>query len=107
MIRFFLDHSADAVKNAAVAVAFAERIRTALRAFVEYRRAHPEFAEQLQEQADSTLRYFSHEGNLKWVNLILWAGASQLTRGAKPVNPHGAILRATQVHWRRTAIAGM
>jgi hypothetical protein len=56
-------------------------VRTALRPFLEYKRAHPELAASLQEQADRALRHFSYEGDLKWVSLLLWAGASPRTRG--------------------------
>lgn len=81
MIRFFLENGADVVTGAPFAVAFREKIRTALRTFVEYKKAHPELAPQLQEQADRVLRHFCYEADLKWVNLLLWAGANPRSRG--------------------------
>jgi ankyrin repeat protein len=81
MIRFFLENGADVVAGAPFAVAFREKIRTALRPFVEYKRTHPELATQLQEQADRALRHFCYEGDLKWVSLLLWAGANPRTCG--------------------------
>jgi hypothetical protein len=81
LIRFFLDRNADVLEGRPFAVAFGERIRTALRPFVDYRRAHPELANQLQEQLDCALRYFSGEGDLKWVSLLMWAGGDPRSRG--------------------------
>jgi hypothetical protein len=81
LIRFFLDHDADVLEGRPFAVAFGERIRTALRPFVDYRRAHPEVATQLQQQLDFALRYFCGEGDLKWVSLLMWAGGDPRSRG--------------------------
>ena len=81
LIRFFLDHGADPVKGRPFAEAFGARVRTALRPFVEYKRAHPDLASQLQEQLDCALRYFSGEGDLKWVSLLMWAGGDPRSRG--------------------------
>ena len=80
-IRFFLDHGADVITGAPFAVAFREKVRTSLRPFVEYKKTHPELAPALQEQADRALRHFCYEGDVKWVSLLLWAGASPRTRG--------------------------
>jgi ankyrin repeat protein len=81
MIRYFLDHGADTVEGRPFAEAFGAKVRTALRAFVEYRRVHPELATTLQEQLDCSLRHFCCEGNLKWVSLLIWAGADARSRG--------------------------
>jgi len=81
MIRFFLDHGADVLTNTPFAVAFREKIRTALRPFVDYKKAHPEEEPALQEQADRALRHFSGEGDMKWISLLLWAGANPRSRG--------------------------
>jgi ankyrin repeat protein len=80
-IRFFLEHGADVITGAPFAVAFREKVRTSLRPFVEYKKAHPEVAPALQEQADSALRHFCGAGDLKWISLLLWAGANPRTRG--------------------------
>jgi ankyrin repeat protein len=81
MIRFFLENGADVITGAPFAVAFREKIRTALRPYVEYKKAHPELASGLQEQADRALRHFCNEGDLKWLSLLLWAGANPRSRG--------------------------
>jgi hypothetical protein len=81
IIRFFLDHDADVLEGRPFAVAFRERVRTALRPFADYRRAHPELATQMQEQLDCALRYFCGQGDLKWVSLLMWAGGDPRSRG--------------------------
>jgi Ankyrin repeats (3 copies) len=81
IIRFFLDHGADFVQGSPFAVAFGERIRTAIAAWRECREKHPEFASQLQEQADRALRHFCEKEDLKWVSLLMWAGADPRSSG--------------------------
>jgi hypothetical protein len=81
IIRFFLEHGADPVEEAPFAVAFSQKIRTALGVFVECKRAHPELAAALQEQADCALRYFCDKGDMKWISLLLWAGANPRSLG--------------------------
>jgi Ankyrin repeats (many copies) len=83
IIRFFLDHGADFISGSPFAEAFGARIRTALRPFMECKQMHPELAPQLQDQADSALRYFCREGNLKWISLMLWVGANPRAAGPK------------------------
>jgi ankyrin repeat protein len=81
IIRFFLDHGADPLAGSPFAVAFREKIRTALGVFGQLKRSRPELSTALQEQADSALRYFCDEGDVKWVSLMLWAGASPRSLG--------------------------
>lgn len=81
VFRFFLERGADPTADAPFAEAFAEKIRTSLRAFVEYKTAHPDQAAALQAQADSALRHFAREGDEKWVSLMLWAGADPRSLG--------------------------
>jgi hypothetical protein len=81
LIRFFLGHGADPLAGNPFAEAFGAKVRTALRPFIDYKRAHPELAAQLQEQLDCALRHFCGEGDLKWVSLLLWAGADPRSRG--------------------------
>lgn len=78
---FFLEHGADVVTGSPFAVAFGEKVRTALRPYVDYKKAHPELAQEMQEQADRALRHFASEGNLKWISLMMWAGADPRSRG--------------------------
>jgi hypothetical protein len=81
IIRYFLDHGADFISDSPFAVAFGERIRTALGPWKECREKYPDFAPQLQEQADRALRHFAFKGDLKWVSLLMWAGADPRSSG--------------------------
>jgi hypothetical protein len=82
IIRYFLDHGADFITGSPFALAFREKIRTALRPWRECRQKYPNLAPQLQEQADRALRHFCFDGDLKWVSLLMWAGADPRSRGA-------------------------
>jgi hypothetical protein len=81
LIRFFLDRGADPIKGDPFAVAFGAKVRTALRPFVEYKQAHPELANALQDQTNIALRYFCSKGDMKWISLMLWAGADARSVG--------------------------
>jgi hypothetical protein len=83
IFRFFLERGADAVEGSPFAVAFSNKIRTALGPFVELKRSRPELSVALQEQADCALRYFCGKGDMKWISLILWAGANPRSLGPK------------------------
>jgi len=58
-----------------VAVAFAKGFVLLLAHGANVVKKHLEFASQLQEQADRALRHFCERGDLKWVSLLMWAGA--------------------------------
>jgi len=62
LMRFFLDRGADPIKDFPFATAFGAKIRTAIRAFVEYKQGHPDLAPELSEQANMALRYFCSKG---------------------------------------------
>jgi ankyrin repeat protein len=81
MIRFFLESGADVITGSPFAIAFGDKIRTALRPFVDYKAAHPEVAPELQAQADRALRHFAYEADMKWISLMIWAGANPRKRG--------------------------
>src|SRR5271157_1972143 len=81
LMRFFLDRGADPVKGFPFATAFGVKIRTAIRAFIEFNQAHPDLAPALLEQANMALRYFCSKGEMKWVSLMLWAGADARAMG--------------------------
>jgi len=81
IIRYFLDHGADFITDSPFAVAFREKIRTALRPWRECKQRYPNLAPQLQEQADRALRHFCFNGDLKWVSLLMWAGADPRSSG--------------------------
>src|SRR5207302_5824933 len=67
----------------------AQRYEPALRPLVEYKRAHPELATQLQEQLDCALRHFCGEGDLKWVSLLMWAGGRPVRWSISGKGIHG------------------
>ena len=69
IIRYFLDHGPDFITDSPFAIAFREKIRTALRPLRECKQRYPDLAPQLQEQADQALRHFCFNGDLKWVSL--------------------------------------
>jgi ankyrin repeat protein len=81
IIRYFLDQGADFIKGDPFATAFGQKIRTALRPWRECKEKYPEVAPQLQEQADRALREFCFRGDLKWVSLLMWAGADPRSIG--------------------------
>jgi hypothetical protein len=83
IFRFFLERGADPVEGSPFAIAFSNKIRTALGPFVELKRSRPELSAALQEQADCALRYFCDKGDMKWVSLMLWAGANPRSLGPK------------------------
>lgn len=79
---FFLDRGADPLADYPFARAFHQlRAKVTLGSYLDCRRARPDIAAQLQEQADMALRQFCQEGNLKWVSLLRWAGANLRSRG--------------------------
>src|SRR5207249_6893068 len=92
MIRFFLDNGADPITYSPFAVCFSERVQRALRPFVDYRAEHPELATQLQARLDAALRTACDKRDLKWVSLLMWAGANPRSSGPTvdeedPTNP--------------------
>ena len=81
MFRLFLEHGADPITGLPFTHAFEARVKTALRALIDLKKARPEIAPALQAQADRALRHFSKQGDLKWVSLMMWAGANPRTPG--------------------------
>ncbi len=81
IFRFFLERGADPLEGSPFAVAFTNKIRTALGPFVELKRSRPELSAALQEQSDCALRYFCGKGDMKWISLMLWAGANPRSLG--------------------------
>jgi ankyrin repeat protein len=82
IVTAFLEYGADPLTDFPFARAFCQlRAKTTLGSFLDCRRMKPELGPQLQEQADMALRQFCQEGNLKWVSLLMWAGADPRTRG--------------------------
>ena len=82
LVASFLERGADPITDYPFARAFHElRAKTTLGSYLDCRRNRPDLAEHLQEQADMALRQFCQEGNLKWVSLLMWAGANPRSRG--------------------------
>jgi hypothetical protein len=74
--------AADATTDYPFARAFHQlRAKTTLGSYSDCRRSRPDPAEHLQQQADMALRQFCQEDNLKWVSLLMWAGANPRSRG--------------------------
>jgi hypothetical protein len=82
IMEFFIDRGADIRNGQPFAAALCDRIRTALGVYKRCRQRIPE----LQEQADIALRHHCYEGNMKWVSLMLWAGADPFARGGMEPN---------------------
>ena len=77
MVDFFIANGADVETSNPLAYALCSKIRPALGLFKRYKDRFPSF----QEQANIALRHHCSEGNLKWVSLMLWAGADPYAKG--------------------------
>lgn len=77
LMEYFIERGADVETDAPLAEALCSRIRTALRIYKHYRDRFPTFP----EQANIALRHHCKDGNLKWVSLMLWAGADPYAPG--------------------------
>lgn len=82
IMEYFIDRGADVESNMPLAEALCNRIRTALRIFKKYADRFPSF----QEQINVALRHHCKEGNMKWISLLLWAGADPLAPGESEPN---------------------
>lgn len=78
-MEYFIDKGADVETGRPLAHAFIHRIRTALKVFKKYESKFPSF----KEQANIALRHHCADGNMKWVSLMLWAGADPYSPGPK------------------------
>jgi hypothetical protein len=78
IIEFFIDNGANVEDGNPLAWALCCRNRTALGIFKKYKDRFPGF----QEQANIALRHNCKEGNMKWVSLLLWAGADPYAPGS-------------------------
>jgi len=77
IMEYFIERGANVETGNPLAQAFCWRIRTALNIFKRYKDRFPSF----QEQVNIALRYHCKEGNLKWISLMLWAGADPYAKG--------------------------
>ena len=69
--RWFLNRGLDLEEGFPIARAFQDRHRDFLGIYMDVRDTVP----SARMQAAMALRYHVREGNLKWVSLLLWAGA--------------------------------
>jgi hypothetical protein len=77
IIEYFIEQGADVETGSPLATALCWKIRTALGVFKRHKHQYPSF----QEQINIALRHHCKEGNLKWVSLMLWAGADPYAKG--------------------------
>jgi hypothetical protein len=77
LMEYFIERGADVETDVPLAHALCNRVRTALRIFKKYRERFPSFS----EQANIALRYHCTQRNMKWVSLMLWAGADPYVPG--------------------------
>jgi hypothetical protein len=71
IMRWFLAHGLDLESSYGIAQAFRDKHREFLGTYLNIRDHVPTAA----KQAAMALRYHAADGNLKWVSLLLWAGA--------------------------------
>ncbi len=77
IMEYFIDQGADVETGYPLAAALCWKIRTALGVFKRHKTRFPSF----QDQVNIALRHHCREGNLKWVSLLLWAGADPFAKG--------------------------
>jgi len=77
MVEYFIENGADLETGNPLAWALCAKIRPALGLLMRYKDRYPSF----REQANIALRRHCWDGNLKWVSLILWAGADPYSKG--------------------------
>ncbi len=78
IIEYFIDRGGDVETGGPLTNALRSRIRPALRILKQYEDRFPHF----RQQKNAALRYHCEQGNVKWVALLLWAGADPYSRGS-------------------------
>lgn len=82
IMEFFIQRGADLTTGDPLAVALVNRTRTALSVLKRDGGNCP----ALLKQANIALRYHAQKGDVKWVSLMLWAGADPYARGSELPN---------------------
>jgi hypothetical protein len=77
IIDFFIEQGGDLETGNPLAQALCDHIYPVLGVFKQYEERFP----SLKEQVNIALRHSCQEGNLKWVSLMLWAGADPYAKG--------------------------
>jgi hypothetical protein len=99
LILSFIERGADPVSDLPFARAFHQlRAKTIIGSYMDCRRIRPDLAEGLQRQADMALRQFAQDGNLKWVSLMMWAGADPRSSGPTVEDPDDSEWSTTALH---------
>ena len=78
MMRWFVVHGLDVESDYGIARAFRDKHREFFGTYLSIREQVP----TATKQAAMALRYHAAEGNVKWVSLLLWAGADPRVAGA-------------------------
>jgi ankyrin repeat protein len=99
LVLSFIERGADPISDHPFARAFQQlRAKTILGSYMDCRRMRPDLAEALQRQADMALRQFAQDGNLKWVSLMMWAGADPRSSGPTVEDPDDSEWFTTALH---------
>jgi ankyrin repeat protein len=99
LVASFLERGADAISDHPFARAFHQlRAKTIIGSYMDCRRIRPDLAEGLQRQADMALRQFAQDGNLKWVSLLMWAGANPRSSGPTVEDAEDSEWSTTALH---------
>lgn len=77
IMEYFVERGADFETGLPLAHALIDRIQPVLGFYKRHRERFAGFVEQI----NVALRYHCHEGNMKWVSLMLWAGADPYSSG--------------------------
>ena len=106
LVQVFVERGADLVTNAPLARAFKMRIKAVLGIFLDCKRARPDLADALQQQADMALRQACQDDDLKWVSLLMWLGANPRSKGVATEDLDGSYpLEDTDYHQSALQIA--
>jgi hypothetical protein len=99
LVQSFIERGADPISDHPFARAFHQlRAKTIIGSYMDCRRIRPNLAEGLQRQADMALRQFAQDGNLKWVSLMMWAGADARSSGPTVEDPDDSEWSTTALH---------
>ncbi|MBL8810549.1 MAG: hypothetical protein JNM43_10265 [Planctomycetaceae bacterium] len=77
IMEYFIESGCSLESGNSLAWALCNRIRTSLPLVKKYQDRFP----SIREQANIALRHHCKEGDIKWVSLLLWAGADPLCKG--------------------------
>jgi len=77
LIQFFLDGGADPVTGNPFLIAFQNRVQRCAPSFSSTtRRLTPSSPMRSRSKPNRALRHFAYQADLKWISLLMWAGAN-------------------------------